>query len=245
MPVISRRITTRTGESVISDMTDREAVQAVCLISDLFAQDLARRSHGNELKLSDEQIKWCHVLVIHHRDKQVEKAEPKPVVPVREIEDLSKLNAMFDAAEQHMTYPRVRLMFKDKRPIAIWRPIKYQDVRDGLTPALYRIGDGKRKMYAAINTKQEFQRGNLNDADADELYEIITQLAADPVIVAAGYGQVIGSCSFCGLALTDLRSLSTGYGPICARNWGLPWGEEMVARRADDLVEKLRREMEG
>jgi hypothetical protein len=29
-------------------------------------------------------------------------------------------------------------------------------------------------------------------------------------------------CSFCGLALTDEGSVFMGYGPICARNYGLP-----------------------
>lgn len=29
-------------------------------------------------------------------------------------------------------------------------------------------------------------------------------------------------CSFCGLALTDEGSVEVGYGPVCAKRWGLP-----------------------
>jgi hypothetical protein len=39
-------------------------------------------------------------------------------------------------------------------------------------------------------------------------------------------GKEFGACCFCGLELTNKHSLHAGYGPICAANWGLPWGEE-------------------
>lgn len=40
----------------------------------------------------------------------------------------------------------------------------------------------------------------------------------------AAYGHETGSCSFCGLELTDPRSVTVGYGPVCAEKWGLSWG---------------------
>jgi hypothetical protein len=47
--------------------------------------------------------------------------------------------------------------------------------------------------------------------------------------MATAYGRRMGECCFCGLTLTDGRSIAVGYGPICAGKWGLPWGEERVA----------------
>jgi hypothetical protein len=38
------------------------------------------------------------------------------------------------------------------------------------------------------------------------------------------FGDLYGECCFCGLALTDERSISAGYGPTCASKHGLPWG---------------------
>ncbi len=49
--------------------------------------------------------------------------------------------------------------------------------------------------------------------------------AADPVEQARIYGQRFGCCCFCGLELTDRRSVKAGYGPICADKFGLCWGE--------------------
>lgn len=42
---------------------------------------------------------------------------------------------------------------------------------------------------------------------------------------AARFGQVTGTCVFCGRKLTDERSIDVGYGPKCAAKNGLPWGE--------------------
>ncbi len=42
---------------------------------------------------------------------------------------------------------------------------------------------------------------------------------------AAKFGQLYGTCCFCWRELTDERSIEAGYGPTCAENRGLPWGE--------------------
>ena len=48
---------------------------------------------------------------------------------------------------------------------------------------------------------------------------------ADSLVKAAKkYAFATSSCSFCSIALTDKRSVAVGYGPICASNYGLPWG---------------------
>lgn len=52
-----------------------------------------------------------------------------------------------------------------------------------------------------------------------------TLLAADQ---AAAFGKTHGWCVFCSRDLTDERSLSVGYGPRCAQNQSLPWGEVAV-----------------
>ena len=45
------------------------------------------------------------------------------------------------------------------------------------------------------------------------------------IVMAKKYGDETHNCCFCGLELTDERSTSAGYGPICAGKYGLPWGE--------------------
>lgn len=41
---------------------------------------------------------------------------------------------------------------------------------------------------------------------------------------AKAFGDLYGHCVFCGLELSDDRSITAGYGPTCAEHRGLPWG---------------------
>jgi hypothetical protein len=51
--------------------------------------------------------------------------------------------------------------------------------------------------------------------------EVLEEFASDPALIARKEGQVTGKCCFCGLELTEEGSISVGYGPICAENFGL------------------------
>jgi len=42
---------------------------------------------------------------------------------------------------------------------------------------------------------------------------------------AAKFGHTYHCCVYCSRGLTDSRSETVGYGPRCAENYGLPWGE--------------------
>lgn len=55
-----------------------------------------------------------------------------------------------------------------------------------------------------------------------ELQEHLLKVARDPAAAAKEYAAVMCVCSFCGKALTDAGSVEVGYGPICAKHWGLP-----------------------
>ena len=41
---------------------------------------------------------------------------------------------------------------------------------------------------------------------------------------AKQFGDDTHRCIYCSIALTDQRSIDAGYGPVCADNYGLPWG---------------------
>ena len=60
---------------------------------------------------------------------------------------------------------------------------------------------------------------------SDRQLLLLVTLCLDPITAASLWGKTIGSCCFCGRELTDERSTSMGYGPICAERWGLPWGD--------------------
>lgn len=74
-------------------------------------------------------------------------------------------------------------------------------------------GEGKR--YGSQKPGQMY-RGQITEA--------LRAIAGDIAGAAAAWGHLTGTCTFCGLPLEDERSVSVGYGPICATNHGLPWG---------------------
>lgn len=56
---------------------------------------------------------------------------------------------------------------------------------------------------------------------------LLIKLALNPVGVTAALGKKEGQCCFCARPLTDDTtgaSIDRGYGPVCAKKWGLPWG---------------------
>jgi hypothetical protein len=56
----------------------------------------------------------------------------------------------------------------------------------------------------------------------DALVPTLQAIEADPAKAGASYGALTGRCSFCGLGLTDEGSVEVGYGPVCAKRYGLP-----------------------
>jgi len=60
---------------------------------------------------------------------------------------------------------------------------------------------------------------------AQGTFEALRAIGDNPLAAAVGHGHATGNCSFCARDLTDPRSVSVGYGPICAGHFGLPWGE--------------------
>lgn len=68
----------------------------------------------------------------------------------------------------------------------------------------------------------------LNDAIAD----ILLEFNNNPPAFAKIYSQETGQCMFCRRKLTNPQSVVVGYGPICADNFGLPWGDVEMACEA-------------
>lgn len=51
--------------------------------------------------------------------------------------------------------------------------------------------------------------------------DTLVAIAADPVTAAKAYGALMCRCSFCDSVLTDEGSVEVGFGPICAKRFGL------------------------
>lgn len=66
-------------------------------------------------------------------------------------------------------------------------------------------------------------------AATPEVRALIDAFAQDPIGTAVTLGKKSGHCQFCLQKLSTEESLSAGYGPVCAKHWGLPWGKKGAA----------------
>jgi hypothetical protein len=247
-------VITRKGRQVDSPHTDAEAIERLCRyvvqgkLKGDFPASLARQAEEGRRPLSEEQVKWCHILVVEE--------DERPPVPEAQVVGgtLARVYDLFAMARQHLEYPKVRL-------------VAIQDGIDGHYPAdpprlyvkLYIAG--QRSKYAGQvmvvenHPDRVTQHGVpgvarqrwLGHIDTDGTYHPSRQIGAfrmegcqselealvgllqrfvdNPAEVAGEQGRFMGACCFCGQQLTDERSIGVGYGPTCAEHYCLPWGK--------------------
>lgn len=86
--------------------------------------------------------------------------------------------------------------------------------------------------FAVIETADggqvAFNRPYMSHVEPERKQHLLNQLTAmcaGLAEFAKNHGHATNWCMFCNAMLTDERSVLAGYGPICARHYGLPWGE--------------------
>jgi hypothetical protein len=91
---------------------------------------------------------------------------------------------------------------------------------------LYKAADGT--IVLVYRTKNDRLAGKTKQGRSFRYQQGAVALAATghPVTAseAAAYGLTHGNCIACSRDLTDDRSLTVGYGPVCASKYGWPWG---------------------
>lgn len=170
-----------------------------------FARSLLAQ-YASRGDLSPKQWPWVRKL-----------ANPE-AAPARE-EGYGPIMDMLTTALGHMQRPRLRLATADGEPVAI--KLNTRGKNEGCASITDGEPYGFNRYYGLINDRGVFSPGR----DLSEgVRAFLVTLAADPVGVIAAYGHATGECSFCARELTDERSVTVGYGPICADHYGLPWG---------------------
>lgn len=202
-----------------SDMSDEQAL-AVCgtLAASAFALDLSAAYFAGR-SLSPNQIAWAHKMA-------VDATAVRPQVAA----DLAGVVALFDRSKASgLKRPKITIAMPDGGPV-IRLKLAGENAR---VPGSINVTDdrpfGSNSYFGRIHANGSFEAGrDMTPAIADAL----ASLAVDPAGFAKLYGQRTGRCCFCNLALTDERSTTHGYGPVCAKKWGLPWSNPRVVRVA-------------
>ena len=219
----------RRGQVVETELSELQAWEELRflvkkgIVTGDFPESLSRMDFN---AMSDAQSDWCAIIVEKHRG-QVAPSQPVAV----QSAFASIVEMVTRARERQIKWPKIRL-------------------REGI-----RIGVcGSQSRYSG-QLKVATDDGRwLGRIDQKGLYygdpkalPVLDEFARNPHGVSRVYGQRTGNCCFCGLQLTTNESLEAGYGPVCAQNFGLPWGshDELPEDRLTRLKEEIRQIDEG
>ena len=205
-----------------SPLTDLEAMaQMISFCKGDFVESLAKSfivghpTYGRGL--SPKMWKWVHKLVYD---------QANPVAPVKvALGSGDELAKLFQVAGEKVKYPKLSFKMPDGRPLRLSRAVmraKYPNsinVTDG--------GKYKENIWYGRIVDGEFQLSRNADED---VVKFLSSLAENPSEFAAEYGVKSGCCCFCNKELTTIDSVTVGYGPVCAKNWSLPWGKKATKK---------------
>lgn len=184
-----------------------------------FAKSLLVQSAGSKL-LSDKQLWWVKELAKKAAGIFMNPPKPEPSVNVGALQGVYKL---FDLAAQSLKKPSIRLSTPAGQKVVL----KLQNY--GPNAGTIGVSDGVYggMWFGRIQPNGTWTPGKALAASPTSLgvvYSLLVSFAEDPAGVGAAQGKLAGHCVFCSQSLTDPKSLEVGYGPVCAKKWGLPWG---------------------
>lgn len=181
-----------------------------------FAGDLVRKGFKTKRGLSDKQMFWVDRLTAIAVGEYSE-----PSAPESSVENAEGVYELFRAVNGTLKYPKIRLQTASGDPVALSRAgdrAKH--------PGTINVTDGGRygenKWYGRIHPGGRWEHGR--GGVPQDVQDMIERLSLTPLTVATEHGKLTGHCCFCNTELTDGRSTDMGYGPVCAKNWALPWG---------------------
>ena len=168
--------------------------------------------------LSDKQLYWVNVLI-----ERAVGGEPEPAKV--DIGNFGGMISLFQKAKEHLKFPKVRLQTADGEPVCLG--VAGPNARK---PGTINITDGEKygqnQWFGRILTDGNWEQPKHVGPEFKAVERVLKKFAEDPAGVAAEYGKLTGNCCFCNKGLSDEKSTEVGYGPVCAKNFGLPWGKK-------------------
>jgi uncharacterized protein DUF6011 len=163
---------------------------------------------------------------------QAKQKQPARVETTLNVKGIFEL---FERASAHLKHPKIRLMVPGKQ-MQLGIPLGFIDPKDEVVlaragarsshPGQIRVTDGRdygyNSFFGYIKSDGHFEQTNQITKEVSMLVE---ELAKDPAGVAKKYGALTGNCCFCNRSLETDNSTAVGYGPTCAKHYGLPWGQ--------------------
>jgi hypothetical protein len=164
--------------------------------------------------VSEGRAFWLHKLASEGRNK------PQP--QASGVFNLSGLRSLFEKAASRLKRPAIVLSTQAGEEVKVSVATDRSRYPGQIMVASPTYGGA---YYGRVSQDGEFFAGrNVND----EIRSLLSELSTDAAACAAKHGHLTGKCCFCNRALTDEKSTTVGYGPVCATNFGLPWGVKVA-----------------
>lgn len=193
----------KTGEQIQSSFTDETARAAIGKQSNEFAQTLASKPWSPVMRF------WAHKLAM-------EALSPAFSVP---FGGFCLVNDLFASAfKSNLKRPKMTILING---LSITLSVAGQKAK---SPGSINVVLGDR-WIGRITPDNDWE--GVKPMEATKV--ALTAILEDPVGVSMASGKKSGCCCFCNKGLETKESLSVGYGPVCSKKWGLPWGLAVIA----------------
>lgn len=177
----------------------------------LVSQYIKKGQHDNSLT----QPQWNFVASLI---KQA--TTPAPQMETESVGDFAGVVELFTTAKGKLKYPKISMYGVNGETIQLSLA-----GAKAKKPGTINVTDGgpfgSNNWYGRVNTDGTWEKSS---KATDEIGGVLKELSIDPAAFATKYGHKHGACCFCNKSLTTEESTEAGYGPVCAKNWGLPWG---------------------
>lgn len=165
--------------------------------------------------------------------KLAERATRQPATPAA-VGDIQPIVAMIQLAKSKLRWPAI-LLGDPRSPLRV--TVAGDKAREPGSLTLTdgsgeRNEDGRRAWFGRVTLAGVFEPSrDLPAVEVEAIHKLLVEFAADPQTVARRFARRSGRCCFCNHALDDKDQVSTilGWGPVCARNWGLPHSKRAAA----------------
>jgi hypothetical protein len=190
----------------------KQAIASLCTRDQSFARDLVKNYERRGM-LSDAQWMWV--------GKLTERAsQPASEPSVESVGDFSAVMRLFARAKAKLQYPKITLQL-DHQPIQLSMAgarSKYEgqvQVTDGRPY-------GENVWYGRIDQAGTWTQGrSATESENEAVRDFLQAFSQDPAGTAKKHGRLTGRCCFCNTPLKDEHSTVAGFGPVCAKNYGL------------------------
>jgi hypothetical protein len=163
--------------------------------------------------LSDKQWYWVETLTTR-------ATQPAPERKTESVGDFGGVIRLFERAKQKLKFPKITLQVG---ALPVQLSLAGQKSQH---PGTVNVTDGgpygANLWFGRVDQAGVWTQGLRATAqETESVRSFLQAFSKDPAGTAKQHGRLTGRCCFCNTKLTDDRSTAAGFGPVCAKNFGL------------------------